>query len=146
VVHPKRALWIADEIWHPKQQSRCLENVRHELAVPYSDNRELLMDILKYGTEVEVVAPEVLREAHQNDRNQDADTSIAASEGTSHLPYTPCCTTQSHTKVKSCAAARISDPAHTNKKTRGKPRVLDSVHPRRDNLIAATALTPESYN
>lgn len=33
-----------------------------------------------------------------------------------------------------------------NKKTRGKPRVLDSVHPRRDNLIAATALTPESYN
>jgi len=33
-----------------------------------------------------------------------------------------------------------------NRKTRGKPRVLDSVHPFRDNLIAATALTPESYN
>lgn len=58
-----------------------MENGRDELAVPYSDNRELLMDILKYGTEVEVVAPEILREAHQNGRNQDADTSIAALEG-----------------------------------------------------------------
>ena len=29
--------------------------------MPYSDPRELLMDILKYGPEVEVVAPEELR-------------------------------------------------------------------------------------
>jgi len=29
--------------------------------VPYSDDRELLMDILKYGAEVEVIAPEALR-------------------------------------------------------------------------------------
>jgi predicted DNA-binding transcriptional regulator YafY len=31
--------------------------------VPYSDDRELLMDILKYGAEVEVIAPEVQRAA-----------------------------------------------------------------------------------
>ncbi|MBN8766826.1 MAG: WYL domain-containing protein [Thiobacillus sp.] len=63
---PKRARWVADEIWHPQQQSRWLEDGRYELAVPYSDDRELLMDILKYGAEVEVVAPEKLREAVRN--------------------------------------------------------------------------------
>jgi predicted DNA-binding transcriptional regulator YafY len=63
---PKRARWVADEIWHPQQQSRWLKDGRYELAVPYSDDRELLMDILKYGAEVEVVAPEVLREAVRN--------------------------------------------------------------------------------
>lgn len=63
---PKRARWVADEIWHPQQQSRWLEDGRYELTVPYSDDRELLMDILKYGAEVEVVAPEVLREAVRN--------------------------------------------------------------------------------
>ncbi|MBN8772895.1 MAG: WYL domain-containing protein [Thiobacillus sp.] len=63
---PKRARWVADEIWHPQQQSRWLEDGRYELAVPYSDDRELLMDILKYGAEVEIVAPETLREAVRN--------------------------------------------------------------------------------
>lgn len=63
---PKRARWVADEIWHPEQECRWLEDGRYELAVPYSDDRELLMDILKYGAEVEVVAPETLREAVRN--------------------------------------------------------------------------------
>ncbi|MEO6421960.1 MAG: WYL domain-containing protein, partial [Candidatus Nitrotoga sp.] len=35
------------------------------LEVPYSDDRELLMDILKHGTEVEVIAPLALRECFQ---------------------------------------------------------------------------------
>lgn len=58
-----RARWVAEEIWHPEQQSRWLADGRYELRLPYSDDRELLMDILKYGAEVEVVAPSVLREA-----------------------------------------------------------------------------------
>ncbi|HUX31495.1 MAG TPA: WYL domain-containing protein [Thiobacillus sp.] len=62
----KRARWVAEEIWHPEQESRWLEDGRYELRLPYSDERELLMDILKYGAEVEVVAPEVLREAVRN--------------------------------------------------------------------------------
>lgn len=62
----KRARWVADEIWHPQQQSRWLEDGRFELAVPYSDDRELLMDILKYGPDVEVLAPEALLEAVKN--------------------------------------------------------------------------------
>lgn len=32
------------------------------LELPYTDDRELLMDILKYGADVTVLAPEALRE------------------------------------------------------------------------------------
>lgn len=57
-----RARWVADEIWHPRQKTRWLDDGRYELCVPYSDARELVMDILKYGPDVEVMAPEELRE------------------------------------------------------------------------------------
>ena len=62
----KRARWVAEEIWHPEQESRWLEDGRYELCLPYSDDRELLMDVLKYGAEIEVVAPDALREAVKN--------------------------------------------------------------------------------
>lgn len=58
-----RARWVADETWHPEQQSRWLDDGRYELSVPYSRDTELVMDILKHGPEVEVVAPVELREA-----------------------------------------------------------------------------------
>lgn len=54
------ARWVADEIWHPDQIGRWIDGV-YELQVPYSDDRELLMDILKYGADVEVISPESLR-------------------------------------------------------------------------------------
>ncbi|MCG6861965.1 MAG: WYL domain-containing protein [Chromatiaceae bacterium] len=38
------------------------ESELHALQIPYSDVRELLMDILKYGPKVEVIAPKNLRE------------------------------------------------------------------------------------
>ena len=59
----KRARWVAEEIWHPQQEARWLDDGRYELRIPYSDDRELLMDILKYGADVEVVGPDELREA-----------------------------------------------------------------------------------
>lgn len=58
---PERARWVADEQWHPQQKARFLADGRYELRVPYGDARELLMDILKYGPDVEVVAPVALR-------------------------------------------------------------------------------------
>ncbi|HEB96807.1 MAG TPA: WYL domain-containing protein [Sedimenticola thiotaurini] len=58
---PQRARWVAAEQWHPRQQSRWLEDGRYELHVPYGQTPELVMDILKYGPDVEVVAPEELR-------------------------------------------------------------------------------------
>lgn len=56
------ARWVADEQWHPDQIALWQGNT-FVLQVPYSDPRELLMDILKYGPDVEVIAPEELRAA-----------------------------------------------------------------------------------
>lgn len=59
---PMRAKWVKDEFWHPNQKGKRLDDGSYELQVPYSDDRELLMDILKYGQDCAVVAPEALRE------------------------------------------------------------------------------------
>ena len=56
------ARWVADEQWHPQQEGQVLPDGGYELKVPYSRPEELVMDILKYGPEVEVDAPPVLRD------------------------------------------------------------------------------------
>ncbi len=58
---PARARWVAEEQWHPRQKSRFLEDGRYELTLPCGDPRELILDILRYGPDVEVVSPPDLR-------------------------------------------------------------------------------------
>ena len=58
----KAARWVADEHWHSQQQGRYLPDGRYELKVPYSSGRELLMDVMHYGSDAEVVEPASLRE------------------------------------------------------------------------------------
>jgi len=55
------AQWVAAEQWHPKQKGQFTLDGRYELEIPYRDPRELIMDILKYGPDVEVLKPEPLR-------------------------------------------------------------------------------------
>lgn len=62
VFSAKAARWVADEHWHSKQEGRFLSDGRYELKVPYSQSKELLMDVLRYGADAEVVAPPALRE------------------------------------------------------------------------------------
>jgi predicted DNA-binding transcriptional regulator YafY len=57
----ERARWVATEQWHPQQRSHVEVNGAYLLEVPYSDPRELVMDILRHGPEVEALAPEDLR-------------------------------------------------------------------------------------
>jgi predicted DNA-binding transcriptional regulator YafY len=57
----ERARWVSGEDWHPKQKSSFEPDGSYLLEVPYSDDRELLMDILKFGPDVEVLAPAALR-------------------------------------------------------------------------------------
>lgn len=59
---PARARWVADENWHPQQQGAYLPDGCYELRVPYGEPAELIMEILKYGPDVEVVAPEELKQ------------------------------------------------------------------------------------
>ncbi len=55
------ARWVADEHWHSKQQGRWLENGGFELQLPYSNPKELLMDVMRYGPDAEVLDPPSLR-------------------------------------------------------------------------------------
>jgi predicted DNA-binding transcriptional regulator YafY len=56
------ARWVADEHWHSQQQGIWVPDGRYELRVPYSNSRELLMDVLKYGPDAEIMSPVPLRE------------------------------------------------------------------------------------
>jgi proteasome accessory factor C len=47
--------------WHPKQQGQFLDDGSYELRVPYADNRELIMDIMKYGSDCQVIEPAELQ-------------------------------------------------------------------------------------
>ncbi|HRC58073.1 MAG TPA: WYL domain-containing protein, partial [Kofleriaceae bacterium] len=58
---PERARWVAAERWHPKQEGRLLDGGDYELRVPYTDDRELIMDILKYGGDCTVIEPAGLK-------------------------------------------------------------------------------------
>lgn len=59
----ERAAWVRDEQWHPQQQGSVLPDGAYELRIPYTDHRELLMDILKHGAHCEVLGPASLRQA-----------------------------------------------------------------------------------
>ena len=62
---PERARWVAYEQWHPRQKGTQKPDGSYLLEIPYADDRELMMDILKYGPDVEVLAPVSLRKRVQ---------------------------------------------------------------------------------
>jgi predicted DNA-binding transcriptional regulator YafY len=56
----ERARWVQFEDWHPDQKGLLAKDGSYTLEVPYSDDRELIGDILRFGSDVTVVAPESL--------------------------------------------------------------------------------------
>ena len=58
---PGIARWVSRELWHSKQHSHYDDSGYYILQIPYSQDIELIMDILKHGPEVEVLAPPNLR-------------------------------------------------------------------------------------
>jgi predicted DNA-binding transcriptional regulator YafY len=48
---------VSHELWHPQQESEFERDGHYVLRVPYSDDRELVMDILRHVPEVVVVGP-----------------------------------------------------------------------------------------
>lgn len=52
---------VAQEIWHPKQNGGWIRDDTFCLKVPYGDSRELLMDVLRWGPDAEIIAPIELR-------------------------------------------------------------------------------------
>ncbi|MDP1528084.1 MAG: YafY family protein [Rhodoferax sp.] len=57
----ERARWVAQEQWHPEQIGKQESDGSYLLRLPYTDHRELIMDILKHGAHCEVLGPPSLR-------------------------------------------------------------------------------------
>ena len=64
---PGRAKWVSHESWHPQQEGTLHADGRYTLKVPYSDERELLGDILRFGAEVKVLEPPSLQQKLSNE-------------------------------------------------------------------------------
>ena len=58
---PERARWVNGEIWHSMQESKTEADGSYVLSFPYSDDRELIGDIMRFGADVQVLAPAALR-------------------------------------------------------------------------------------
>jgi predicted DNA-binding transcriptional regulator YafY len=54
--------WVSAQMWHPGQRAYIEKDGSYVLQIPYSDDRELVMEILRYGADVEVLEPAALRE------------------------------------------------------------------------------------
>ena len=53
--------WVSAEIWHPQQQGQWVA-AQWQVSFPYSDARELVMDIMRHGPDVRVISPPDLAE------------------------------------------------------------------------------------
>ena len=60
---PQQARWVAGELWHPEQRATLEPDGSYVLELPYANPTELVMDILRHGSGVEVIAPASLRSA-----------------------------------------------------------------------------------
>ena len=56
-----RARWVAAEVWHPDQKGSFDREGRYLLELPFRDDSELVLDLLRHGAHVEVLAPAALR-------------------------------------------------------------------------------------
>jgi predicted DNA-binding transcriptional regulator YafY len=54
------AQWASREEWHPLQQGRWQDDGHYELRLPYVDDTELVMDLLRQGDQVRVLEPSEL--------------------------------------------------------------------------------------
>ncbi|MGQ3052754.1 MAG: helix-turn-helix transcriptional regulator [Roseateles sp.] len=64
VFSAEAAAWVSREEWHPAQRSDFLPDGRWRLRLPYVDDTELLMDLLRHAGQVDVLAPPALRQAY----------------------------------------------------------------------------------
>lgn len=81
---PERARWVSREVWHPGQDGRLQPDGGYLLKIPYAREPEIVMDVLKHGAAVEVLAPDSLRAAVAREHRAAAKLYNAVSESTQH--------------------------------------------------------------
>lgn len=60
---PPGALQVSQQLWHKEQKGRWV-NENYLLTIPYSDERELIKDLLFHAPDVQVLAPESLKQEY----------------------------------------------------------------------------------
>ena len=58
----RAARWVSAQRWHPDERHRIEKDGSYVLEIPYADDRELVMEIMRFGPDVEVLAPGSLRQ------------------------------------------------------------------------------------
>jgi predicted DNA-binding transcriptional regulator YafY len=58
---PHRSRWMEADLWHEDQTSMLAPDGSLTVKIPYGDDRELVRDLLRQGSDVEVIAPTSLR-------------------------------------------------------------------------------------
>ncbi len=58
--NPQAAQWASCEEWHPQAQGAWRADGSYEMRLPYADDNELLMDVLRQGNQVQVLEPPAL--------------------------------------------------------------------------------------
>jgi predicted DNA-binding transcriptional regulator YafY len=61
-VSPKISQWVTKEQWHSKQKISFLNDGSVFLEIPYHQDVELIMDILRYGENIVVLSPDSLKD------------------------------------------------------------------------------------
>lgn len=103
------ARWVGDELWHSEQEDQRHEDGALTRSVPYHRSTELVMDILRWGPEVEVLAPESLRNVVRErlhlalQRYSASDDSVAGAGGLKNARQVP--------DERADAADRIAGPS-----------------------------------
>lgn len=68
----ERSRWVSAETWHPDQKGEWVGE-EWQVSFPYSDPRELIMDIMRHGSHVKVLEPvylgDMVRKEHQQAAN-----------------------------------------------------------------------------
>ncbi len=76
VFTPHAAQWVSREEWHPQQSTRWLDDGNFEMKLPYVNETELVMDVMRHGSQARVVGPASLRATV----NQQFRSALIASE------------------------------------------------------------------
>ena len=58
---PERTRRLPQDLWHSRQESHLHLDGSYEVSFPYSDDPQLLDDILSFGPDVKVLTPQALR-------------------------------------------------------------------------------------
>lgn len=66
----ERARWVSGETWHGQQVGSYDSDGYYILEFDYNQDPELLMEILKHGSSVEVIAPAILRKRVKDELNK----------------------------------------------------------------------------